>query len=79
MATRLRSSGVEISTLVRDAIRGEYRRRIENDAAASGSDLVKGILMDLPDPPDLEPRGFSTQDRKAVQRHIQRRLRRRRG
>lgn len=74
MAARLRSAGVEISTLVRDAIRNEYGRRIESDSAKQGPELVRQILKDLPDPCDLPARGFSTQDRKAVRRYIQERL-----
>jgi hypothetical protein len=76
MAARLRASGVEISTLVRDAIRHEYGRRIETDAAKQAPQLVRRILTELPDPPDCAPPGFSIQDRKAVRRHIQEGLRR---
>lgn len=74
MADRLRAEGVQISSLVRDAIRTEYARRIEHSIGRRGPDVVRTILADLPDPPNLPPRDFSIQDRKAVKEHIRGRL-----
>jgi hypothetical protein len=74
MAARLRAAGIEISTVVREAIRAEYARRIESVAPEQASVRVRRILEDLPDPPNLAPRDFSTQDRKAMREQIQRRL-----
>jgi hypothetical protein len=74
MAARLRAEGVQISGLVRKAIRSEYERRIERRGEDSPVSVVQGILADLPDPPDLAPRTFATNDRHAVRRHIEKQL-----
>jgi len=69
MAERLRKAGVQISHLVREAIRSEYGRRVERRASAR-VEVVQRILAELPDPSDLPPRGFSLTDGQAVKRHI---------
>jgi hypothetical protein len=69
MAERLRKAGVQISHLVREAIRSEYVRRVERRSGAR-VEAVQRILADLPDPPNLPPRGFSLTDGPAVKRHI---------
>jgi hypothetical protein len=74
MAERLRAEGVQISGLVREAIRAEYERRIERLGEASPAAVARRILADLPDPPDLPPRTFAATDRKALRRHIAERL-----
>lgn len=74
MAARLREEGVQISGLVREAIRAEYERRIERRGEDSPLSVVEGILADLPDPPDLPARDFKSNDRRAVRRHIQKQL-----
>lgn len=74
MTKRLRAAGVSISTLVRDALRAEYARRIERVEEGPAVAVVRRILNDLPDPPDLAARDFSIRDRRAVQRHIAERL-----
>jgi hypothetical protein len=78
MAAALREVGVQISSLVREAIRTEYERRVERLVAHRGSDVIREILQALPDPPGLPPRVVTTTDRRAVQRHIVARLKRRR-
>jgi hypothetical protein len=78
MAAKLRKAGVQISALVREAIRLEYERRIEQQRDVIPSTLVRDILQEFPDPADLPPRGFSTTDRRAARRHIAERLSRRR-
>lgn len=71
MAAALRSAGVAISTVVRDAIRAEYERRVARPKAQrKPSQLVAEILASLPDPPDLPPRTFDVHDRRAARRHI---------
>jgi len=74
MADRLRAAGVPISTLVRNALRAEYARRIERPEEGQALEILRRILNELPDPPDLAARNFSIRDRRAVQRHIAERL-----
>ena len=78
MASALRRVGVQVSSLVRAAIREEYRLRVEQRALTRGSRVVKQILRELPDPAGLPPREFDTTDRRAVRAHIQQRLAKRR-
>jgi hypothetical protein len=70
MAARLRAEGVQISGLVRKAIRSEYERLVERRGEESPVSVVQSILEELPDPPDLPPRAFALNDRHAVKRHI---------
>jgi hypothetical protein len=78
MTAALRRAGIEISSLVRAAIREEYRLRVEQRARGRGSQVVRQILRELPDPPELASRGFDTTDRRAVSKHIKVRLDKRR-
>lgn len=78
MAAALRKAGVPMSTLVRDAIRAEYARRIASTVKGRPSAIVAEILASLPDPPDMPPREVSIADRRAVRRHIAAKLERRR-
>jgi len=75
MAAALRSAGVPISTVVRDAIRTEYEQRIARPKALRrASQIVAEILTSLPDPPELPPRSFDISDRRATRRHIAEKL-----
>jgi hypothetical protein len=76
MAAALRSAGVAISGVVREALRAEYERRIGGKRRLKGSEVVGAILESLPDPPGLPPREFSLADRHAVRSHVQAKLRR---
>jgi hypothetical protein len=78
-AKALRGAGVPISTLVRAAIRAEYDRRIAGRVGAGRpSRIVAGILASLPDPADLPARPLEASDRRALRRHVVRKLARRR-
>jgi hypothetical protein len=70
MAAALRSAGVAISGVVREALRAEYERRIGGERRLKGSEVVGAILESLPDPPGLPPREFSLADRHAVRSHV---------
>jgi len=77
MAVALRDAGVQISTLVRDALRAEYERRIgKTEAKTRPSRIVQAILESLPDHESTSRRVFSLEDRHAVQRHIRASIRR---
>ena len=72
----LRRAGVQLSKLVRAAIRTEHARRIEGRAAKPAPSLVvKEILASLPDPPSAASRGKRA-DRRAVRRRIVAKLKR---
>jgi len=79
-AAELREDGIQISDIVREAIRAEYLRR--RDAHASTrrrpSLIVSEILAALPDPEGPRRPVVDTTDRRAVRRHIADKLRSRR-
>ncbi len=77
MAAALRSAGVAISGVVREALRAEYERRIGGKRRLKGREVVAAILESLPDPPGLPPREFSLADRRAVRSHVRAKLARR--
>jgi hypothetical protein len=79
MAEALRHRGVVVSDVVRSAIRAEYERRVGHEARGERpSDRVRAILAELPDPPDIGASpAVDPSDRRAVQRHVARKLRRR--
>jgi len=77
-AASLRRAGVAISTLVREALRAEYERRVAGKQEGKRpSAIVAAVLTEIPDP-DAEPLGFSLTDRRAVRDHIRAKLRARR-
>jgi hypothetical protein len=75
-AAELREDGVQISDVVREAIRAEYlRRRPGKSRDRRPSLVVKEILAALPDPADMPPPAVDPTDRHAVRRHIAAKLR----
>jgi hypothetical protein len=78
-AAELREDGIQISDLVREAIRAEYlRRRSGKPGDRRPSLLVKEILEALPDPADMPDRIVDPADRHALRRHVAAKLRGRR-
>ena len=76
----LRRAGVRISTIVRQAIRAEHEKRLAKRAGGrTAAALLARIYADIPDTPDVEPRGFDLRNRRAVRAAVARRRRRRRG
>ena len=68
--------GIQISDVVREAIRAEYlRRRPGKPGKRRPSLLVKEILAALPDPADIPSPAVDTTDSRAVRRHIAAKLR----
>ena len=79
MAAELRHAGVPISSIVREAIRNEYARRVARPKALRPpSRIVAEIVASLADPPDLPPPALDVHDRRAVRRHVAEKLARRR-
>lgn len=75
----LRRAGVQISTVVRQAIRVEHERRVGKRAGGRAAKaLLARIYDDLPDTPEVKPRGFDLRDRRAVRAAVERRARPRR-
>jgi hypothetical protein len=76
-AAELRKAGVQISDVVREAIRAEYlRMRSALGGKRRPSRIVGEILDALPDTPDVPRVVVDTSDRHAVRRHIAAELRR---
>lgn len=75
----LRGQGVEISGVVREAIRSEYERRVRIPREADVEQILRSIHEAHPDRPGAGERGFDVHDRKqfrkAMQRHVGRRRR----
>jgi hypothetical protein len=77
----LRRAGVQISGLVRQAIRAEHEKRVgkRTGGRAAAEAVLARINADLPDTPDVKPRGFDLRDRRAVRTAVAKRARTRRG
>jgi hypothetical protein len=77
-AEELRRAGVQISRLVRDAIRSEYAQRLGVRGKRRGPrDIMSQIYAEHPDPPRQPRRRLDLTDRHALRRAIRRRTRRR--
>jgi hypothetical protein len=75
----LRRAGVRISTILRQAIRAEHERRVgKRVGGRAAAAVLRRIYADLPDTPDVEPRGYDLRDRRAVRAAIEKRARARR-
>lgn len=70
----LRGAGVQLSSLVRDAIRSEYEKRLSPKGKRKPSAVLAEILAALPDDDEGTTR-IETTDRHAVKRHIASKLR----
>jgi hypothetical protein len=75
MAAELRAGGVEMSELVRDAIRTEYGRRRRRLRARDIDALLAEIYTRHPDPPGPRRQRPDTLDRHAIREAIRGRLR----
>ena len=77
-AAELRKTGVQISRIVRDAIRAEHDRRVgRRRARRRPEEILAEIYAAHPDPPRAPHRAFDLRDRRAARRAILRKLRRR--
>jgi hypothetical protein len=76
----LRRTGVRVSTLLREAIRAEHEQRIGKRAGGrTALALLERIYAELPDTPEVRPRGYDLRDRRAVRGAVEKRARPRRG
>jgi hypothetical protein len=77
MAAALRSDGIQLSQVIRHAIRAEYARRLGGRARRRRpSDIVVEVCATHPDPPDLPARDYDLWDRRAARQAVRARLRR---
>lgn len=75
----LRRAGVQISSIVRQAIRAEHEKRVgKRTGGRAAAALLARIYADLPDTPDVEPRGYDLRDRRAVRAAVRERAGKRR-
>jgi hypothetical protein len=75
-ASALKRAGVQLSRIVREAIRAEHDRRLGSERTGRAArDIMAQIYADCPDPPDLPARSYEVSDRKAAKRAIVRKLR----
>lgn len=78
-AVELRKTGVQISRIVREAIRAEHDRRVGRPRAQRGTaEILSEIYAAHPDPPRPPRRAFDLRDRKAARAAILGKLNRRR-
>lgn len=78
-AADLRASGVQLSQIVREAIRAAHGQRANRRAASlRPSAIVAAIYAEVPDPPGLPRPRYDLRDRHSVRRAIGARMRRRR-
>ena len=76
---RLRQAGVQISRIVREAIRAEHDRRIgRRGMSRRPAEIMAEIYAAYPDPPGLPARQVDLRDRRAVRRAVLARMRRKR-
>ncbi|HEY7116782.1 MAG TPA: hypothetical protein VH475_09360 [Tepidisphaeraceae bacterium] len=70
-ADALRKQGVEISSIVREAIRAEYeRRRQHRRDGRTAAEMLSEIYAKYPDPPDVTPRDYDVHDAKQARAAI---------
>ena len=79
LAAELRKHGVELSSVVREAIRTAYSARArKGKGRRRASEIMAEIYAQIPDPPGLALPRYDLRDRRRVRRAITARLRRRR-
>lgn len=79
MAARLREAGIQISSLVRSAIRAAHERQTTGRARRRRpSAIMADIYRQYPDPAGSPRRPRDLSDRRTVRRIIRQQLRRRR-
>jgi len=76
LVSQLRQAGVEISGIVREAIRAEHGRRVGRRGRPRPAEVMAAIYAAHPDPPGLPRRRYDMRDRRAARRAIVRKLRR---
>ncbi len=77
-AAALRKDGVEISTLVREAIRAEYQRRgHQHRNGQTAAELVNSLFEKFPDPSDSTARMYDVHNARQARGAITAKLKKR--
>jgi hypothetical protein len=76
MAAALRKNGVQISRVVRDALRAAYQRQAAHAQRGRPSDVMASIYREVPDAPGQPREKRDLGDRRTIRRVIRKRLRR---
>jgi hypothetical protein len=76
MAAALRKNGVQISRVVRDALRAAYQRQAAHAQRGRPSDVMASIYREAPDAPGQPREKRDLGDRRTIRRVIRKRLRR---
>jgi hypothetical protein len=74
----LRSEGVEISSVVRDALRAEHARRRKSKRPLDVAKIMEEIYRRHPTPPDYKPRAYNVHNAKEARQAIVAKLKRKR-
>lgn len=75
IAAELRKHGVELSSVVREAIRAAYSARARKGRRRRrASEIMADIYAQIPDPPGFAPPPYDLRDRRSVRRAITARL-----
>jgi hypothetical protein len=74
-ARRLRSGGIVLSDLIREAIDTQYERLVRSGGNRDVEAIMKEIYDRYPDPPGLPPREYNVADRVAARKAIRNKLR----
>ena len=74
MARKLRSAGIPLSDLVREAIDRRYEQVVEASKPRDVVAIMKRIHEECPDPPDLPKRDYDPQNRTQARRAVLRKL-----
>jgi hypothetical protein len=77
-ARRLRSEGITLSDLVREAIDERYERVIASPRQVDAAAIIREIHEEYPDPCRLPSSGYNVHDRQEARQAILRKLRRKR-
>ena len=72
-AQMLRERGITLSDVLRQAIDERFEAQ-QRDMGARTSSVVRSVLEQYPDPPDLPPRDYDVHDRRAARAAIRRSL-----
>ncbi len=79
IAAELRKQGVQLSRVVREALRAAYTvRSAGRSRRRRASDIMADIYAHFPDPPGLARRRFDLRDRQSARRAIAAQAKRRR-
>jgi hypothetical protein len=74
-AQMLREEGLSLSDVVREAIDERFDQMQRSAAARDGGGIIRRILAEYPDPPDLPARDYDVSDARAARAAVRRNLR----